>query len=245
MAQLKSLTVNDTGFIRLPVGTTAQRPSVPTTGMMRFNTDLSCNEYYDGTRWKGMGEELPGLAGKFFNGDWRATISTGNIGTLPLTSTNDSSNVTGTTGLPSANHRYGVNLWPSIAFGNGLGDFYGFIAIGYFKPPVTGTYTIFTASDDGSGVWIGELALPGATRTSANATLNNNLGGGQGVTERSNTISLTANVSYPIRIVMEEGGGGDALTFSWSGPNISKTTDLTRYFFAPFFSNGTVSNYYS
>ncbi len=48
---------------------------------------------------------IRGLAGKFFNGDWRATISTGNIGTLPLTSANDSSNVTGTTGLPDIRER--------------------------------------------------------------------------------------------------------------------------------------------
>ena len=64
---------------------------------------------------------IPGLAGKFFNGDWRATIANGNIGTLPLTTTNDSSNVTGTGGLPSTAHRYGVNLWPSIAYTT-LGD---------------------------------------------------------------------------------------------------------------------------
>jgi hypothetical protein len=95
----------------------------------------------------------PGLAGKFFNGSWRATIATGNIGTLPLTTTNDSSNVTGTTGLPSADHRYGVNLWPSIAYGNSIGDNYGFIAIGYFTPPTTGSYTFYTSSDDYSGVW--------------------------------------------------------------------------------------------
>lgn len=171
-----------------------------------------------------------GLAGKFFNGDWRSTLSTGNIGTLPLTSTNDSSNVTGTTGLPSAGHRYGVNIWPSIAYGDGLGESYGFIAIGYFIPPNTGTYTIFTSSDDGSGVWIGDLALPGATRTAGNATLNNGMGTGQGNTKRSNTIGLIGGISYPIRIVMEEGNGGDNLTFSWAGPGISETTDLTQHF---------------
>jgi hypothetical protein len=174
----------------------------------------------------------PGLAGKFFNGTWRATISTGNIGTLPLTTTNDSSNVTGTGGLPSAAHRFGVNLWTSIAYTT-LGDSYGFIAIGYFTPPTTGTYTIYTSSDDYSGVWIGDLALPGATRTSANATLNNgmNLGaGGQANTKRSATTSLTGGVRYPIRIVMEESGGGDNLTFSWSGPAITETTNLATYF---------------
>jgi hypothetical protein len=171
-----------------------------------------------------------GLAGKFFNGDWRSTISTGNIGTLPLTSTNDSSNITGTTGLPTAGHAYGVNIWPSIAYGDGLGDLYGFIAIGYFIPPNTGTYTIFTSSDDGSGVWIGDLALPGATRTASNATLNNGMGTGQGNTKRFNTIGLIGGISYPIRIVMEEVEGGDNLTFSWSGPGISETTDLTQHF---------------
>jgi len=244
MAILKSLTIDDTGFVKLPSGTTAQRPAAPSNNMMRFNTDLNCTEQYDGTYWR-VQSELRGLAGKFFNGDWRATISTGNIGTLPLNTTNESSNVTGTTGLPSANHRYGVNLWPSIAFGNGIGDTYGFIAIGYFKPPTTGTYTIYTSSDDGSGVWIGTLALAGQTRTSLNATLNNGLGAGQGNTKRSATTSLTGGTIYPIRIVMEEGGGGDNLTFSWAGPGISETTDLTDYFFAPFFNNGTISDYYS
>ena len=185
-----------------------------------------------------------GLAGKFFNGDWRATISTGNIGTIPLTTTNDSSNVTGTTGLPSAAHRYGVNLWTSIAYGDSLGDYYGFIAIGYFTPPTTGTYTIYTSSDDSSGVWIGDLALEGATRTSGNATLNNNLGSGQGNTKRSGTIALTAGVSYPIRIVHEEGNGGDNLTFSWSGPGIAETTDLSTYFKTPANSDGSLTGNY-
>jgi hypothetical protein len=188
-----------------------------------------------------------GLAGKFFNGDWRLTIGNGNIGTLPLTTANDSSNVTGTTGLPSANHRFGVNLWPSIAFGNDIGITYGFIAIGYFLPPTTGTYTIYTSSDDYSGVWIGDLALPEAVRTSANATLNNGMdlgSGGQANTKRSATISLTAKVMYPIRIVHEEGGGGDNLTFSWSGPGISETTDLLTHFRTPITPTGQLAGNY-
>ena len=186
---------------------------------------------------------LAGLAGKFFNGSWRTTISTGNIGTLPLTVTNDSSNVTGTTGLPSAAHRYGVNLWTSIAYGDGLGDYYGFIAIGYFKPPTTGTYTFYTSSDDGSGVWVGSIASASSGRTTANAVLNNNMGNGQGDTKRSGTISLTANTWYAIRIVHEEGNGGDNLTFSWSGPGIAETTSLATYFKTPASSGTMTGNY--
>ena len=182
---------------------------------------------------------IAGLAGKFFNGTWRDTIADGNIGTLPLTTDNDSSNVTGTTGLPSADHRYGVNLWTSITYGNDIGANYGFIAIGYFDPPATATYTIYTSSDDSSGVWIGDLALPGATRTAANATVDNNLGVGQGDTERSGTIALNAGTSYPIRIVHEEGSGGDNLTFSWAGGGVSKTTDLSTYFKTPVLAGTT------
>jgi hypothetical protein len=51
MATLKNLTVNDTGFIRLPNGTTAQRPSSPVAGMFRYNTTESRHELYNGTTW--------------------------------------------------------------------------------------------------------------------------------------------------------------------------------------------------
>lgn len=188
--------------------------------------------------------ELPGLAGKFFNGSWVNIIASGNIGTLPLTATNESSNVTATTGLPSAAHRFGVNLWPSIAYTT-LGDSYGFIAIGYFKPPTTGTYTFFTSSDDYSGVWVGDIASAASGRTSTNATVNNGMGGtsGQANTKRSGTISLTANIPYPIRIVHYEGTGGDNLTFSWSGPGITETTNLTTYFTTPASNDMPLGNF--
>ena len=40
-----------TGGMYLPVGTTAQRPAAPATGMMRFNTTTSAVETYNGTSW--------------------------------------------------------------------------------------------------------------------------------------------------------------------------------------------------
>ena len=40
-----------TGGLFLPVGTTAQRPASPATGMMRFNTTTSSVEVYNGTSW--------------------------------------------------------------------------------------------------------------------------------------------------------------------------------------------------
>jgi len=52
MATLKNTTINDTGAIQLPVGTTAQRPASPSTGDMRYNTDNDSFEYYNGNEWK-------------------------------------------------------------------------------------------------------------------------------------------------------------------------------------------------
>lgn len=51
MASLQSLTINDTGYLRLPSGTTAQRPGSPTAGYMRYNSDIGDLEVFDGTAW--------------------------------------------------------------------------------------------------------------------------------------------------------------------------------------------------
>jgi hypothetical protein len=51
MAILTTTTINDTGFLTLPSGTNAQKPS-PVVGGTRYNTNLSTVEYYDGTQWR-------------------------------------------------------------------------------------------------------------------------------------------------------------------------------------------------
>lgn len=51
MATLNNLQVDSTGALRLPVGTTAQRPSSPVSGMMRFNSDIGKIEIYNGIVW--------------------------------------------------------------------------------------------------------------------------------------------------------------------------------------------------
>jgi len=102
--------------------------------------------------------------------------------------------------------------------------------LGYFLPSTTETYTFFTSSDDASYVWVGSNALSGFT--TANATVNN--GGLHGQLEKSGTASLTAGVYYPIRIQFGEQGGGDVMTFNYSTPTITKTTNVTgRIFYNP------------
>jgi hypothetical protein len=51
MAILKNTTIEDTGALLLPRGTTAQRPSSPNNGMTRFNTSTNKVEFWNGTAW--------------------------------------------------------------------------------------------------------------------------------------------------------------------------------------------------
>jgi len=154
---------------------------------------------------------LGGLKGKFNrSSDSLSTIGEGNVGIdTPITS--------------------GIIL-TNISYEN-AGDFYSFMAFGYFRPPVNGTYTFSTTSDDGSAIWLGVLANIENGRNTTNALLNNNVTGSQGATKKSASILLTANTFYPIRIVHRDGCCGDTLVFSWSGPNIEETTNLTEYYY--------------
>jgi hypothetical protein len=47
---LQNVTLNSSGAVTVPVGTTVQQPT-PVTGMLRFNTDIGQFEGYNGTIW--------------------------------------------------------------------------------------------------------------------------------------------------------------------------------------------------
>ena len=46
-----TLTISGTGSILIPVGDTSERPATPLAGMVRFNTQTTSMEVYDGTVW--------------------------------------------------------------------------------------------------------------------------------------------------------------------------------------------------
>jgi hypothetical protein len=51
--------IDATGALTIPVGTTAQRPGTPATGMLRLNTDTGdVVEVYDGTAWVAVGDQV-------------------------------------------------------------------------------------------------------------------------------------------------------------------------------------------
>lgn len=63
MAQFKNTNIDDTGLIKLPSGTTGQRPSSPQAGMIRYNTSIEETEYYDGSKWLTITEANPEATG--------------------------------------------------------------------------------------------------------------------------------------------------------------------------------------
>lgn len=73
-----SLTVAGTGALFIPTGTTAQRPSTPTSGYIRFNTDLVALEFYNSpaVAWQTFGNaNLNAIAGVAGNGLLTQTAS--------------------------------------------------------------------------------------------------------------------------------------------------------------------------
>jgi len=102
MADLKNVIINDTGQLKMPVGTTAQRPASPVDGDIRFNTDLGYVEYYfkgfwvnsqtlyggityegciclldadNPNSWPGSGSTITDLTGNGYNGTLNGTIN--------------------------------------------------------------------------------------------------------------------------------------------------------------------------
>ena len=63
------LTMNSTDSFVVPVGTTAQRPLTPVTGMTRYNTTLAQLEFYDGFEWNAAGSSFTIIAVDSFVGD--------------------------------------------------------------------------------------------------------------------------------------------------------------------------------
>lgn len=50
-----TIVINTTDYLQIPAGTTAQRPGSPAVGMIRWNSDLSTYEGYNGSAWASIG----------------------------------------------------------------------------------------------------------------------------------------------------------------------------------------------
>lgn len=70
------LTLSGTGFLKLPAGTTAQRPASPATGAVRFNSTNLAFEGYNGTAWVPVGGATGGAGNSvFYENDNTVTVN--------------------------------------------------------------------------------------------------------------------------------------------------------------------------
>jgi len=99
----------DGHFVRMPHGTTAQRPSSPVAGYMRFNTDLGTLEQWNTTTnsWQAI-DSPPIITSLAYSGSATATDPAGGE-TITLTGTNFNSGATVTVGGTSASSVSVVN----------------------------------------------------------------------------------------------------------------------------------------
>lgn len=62
MATLKNTTIDDTGFLNLPSGNTAQRPVSPANGAIRYNNETGYAEVYSNNMWSIVGAPPPTIS---------------------------------------------------------------------------------------------------------------------------------------------------------------------------------------
>ena len=118
----------------------------------------------------------------------------------------------------------GTNGLPDISV-RSRSDNYGLRYTGYVNVPADGQYSFFTNSDDGSKLYIGNTQI-----------VDND--GSHGEQERTGTIGLKTG-RHAITIVYYQGGGGQALSVSYSGPGVSKQTIPASAFFRTGTGTGT------
>ena len=107
-------------------------------------------------------------------------------------------------------------------------EYYSVMWEGYFKPDVTGKWTFYISSDDGSYLWIGDNAKN--NYLIENASINN--GGPHGMREKFNEVNLKKDTYYYFRVIFGEIRGGDNMILSFSKPgSIEKITNGSNYFY--------------
>lgn len=99
-------------------------------------------------------------------------------------------------------------------------DNYGQRLRGYLVPPVTGNYTFWIASDDGSELWLSTDDTVGRrTRIASVSAWTGPREWAKEAGQQSAPVRLEAGRSYYVEALMKEGGGGDNLAVRWLRPD--------------------------
>ncbi len=101
------------------------------------------------------------------------------------------------------------NRWGNGSPGAGIGDVFFSRWTGELVAPMTETFQIYTISDDGIRVWIGDTQVINDWTSHPDV-------------ENSGTIELEAGRVYPLRVEHYDGGGGATAVLQWSSPSVAR-----------------------
>jgi hypothetical protein len=198
------ITMSGTGSLKIPAGTTAERPSSPTVGMIRYNTSNSEVEGYIGSDWKSFSTTFVASGGT----ETDATISGVTYRIHAFTSSGTFQVTAGSSNIDVLIVAGGGGGGGSTAGGGGAGGLIYQAAVGV----LVGSYTI-TIGAGGAGSRKADDGSPNNTNGANTAAFGYTaLGGGYGYSGKS-TGSRLANSGG-------SGGGGGA----YSGNDIATSS---------------------
>jgi hypothetical protein len=239
-----------TGGFDVPSGTTAQRPSSPNTGYLRFNTDLDCMENYTSAGWLKVSIPIPVLVsvtGTIYAGATSTLTLAGSqfgasAGTVRFTSGATVKDVTVTpasassltVAVPSEIYSLSSGSSVDIKFTNGDGGQSGSITKTSVGIPSGGTITTsgnyrihtFTSSasltvPSGFTTTADYLVVAGGGGGGSTGTIQAGGGGGAGG-YLAGTTTLSAGSTYSF--VIGSGGSLGTSGTAWDGTNGNNTT---------------------
>lgn len=128
----------------------------------------------------------------------------------------------------------GWGICPTFEGPTNFGENYLTRMRGVLRPPVTGTYTFWIASDDSSELFLSTDAKPANARKIASVETGRWTDPRQWnrfPTQQSQEILLQRGELYYIEAVSQQGGGKDCLAVAWQGPGLLQAVIDGRYLF--------------
>ena len=191
--------IDATGALTIPVGTTAQRPGTPATGMLRLNTDNNdVVEVYNGTAWVTVGKQTD-----FFSADLLVIAGGGGGGSTETGGGAGGGGAGGYRELAAQTIDLGIAFTVTVG-GGGAG---AFNVVG-----TSGTNSVFgTTTSAGGGGGGGGTAIPsGLNGGSGGGGRNNNAAGAGNTPVTSPSQGNNGGAGGPNSGNFVGGGGGGA-----------------------------------
>lgn len=143
------------------------------------------------------------------------------------------SNLTSNAAYPNS-PTYSYVLTSLFEGGTDFADNYGQRVRGYFRPPTTGAYTFYIASDDNSELWLSTTdQAANKVKIASVTSWTSSRQWTKYTSQKSAAITLTAGQRYYIEALQKEGGGGDNLAVGVDFPDGAQHRPIEASYFDP------------